>query len=68
MSNIKQNYFTGKEKKQENLSKQERCCKCVLSYYGKRAEIFEVTWFYFVLYLFCANYLDTVHAHRMLLQ
>ena len=42
MSNIKQNYFTGKEKKQENLSKQERCCKAVLSYYGKRAEVFEI--------------------------
>jgi hypothetical protein len=42
MSNIKQNYWGGKGKSQENLNKQEKCCKCVLSYYGKRAEVFEI--------------------------
>jgi hypothetical protein len=43
LSNIKGGSWGSKDKKkQENFQKQEKCCKCVLSYYGKRAEVFEI--------------------------
>jgi len=53
LNSLKSNIFTSAANLEDNCLAQERCCKAVLSYFGKRAGSFEVP--YVLLGCYCSN-------------